>query len=91
MNEFQADIAKIVGADKAKEIVKFFDAKKQQKPPLTDRQQAVLDYLCSGQPISSQRQLAEASGLDNSQQLVAVLSALVVKGYLIPKKEINHE
>lgn len=75
--------------EKALKLSKILDGRKNKE--LTATQQLVWEYLNSGKPLVSLRQLAKAVGISHPQTLVAVLSALTMKGYLIPNKELKRE
>lgn len=84
---FYDEIKSITGSDEtATKILKLFDRSKN-RVGLTESQQRVLDYLRSGKPIASQRQMAQDCGFDHPQKLVAVTAALVFKGHLVPREE----
>jgi len=72
----------------AKKVVGLFDRTRKQIG-LTEQQQSVYDYLVSGKPIVSQRQLAKDCGLDHPQKVVAILAALTLKGFLIPRDKVT--
>lgn len=70
--------------EKAKAAIQLMDRRVTTKE-LTPKQQQVYDYLMSGKPVITQRQMAEACGLgDHPQKFAAVVTALVMKGYLQP-------
>ena len=54
--------------------------------PLTPLQAKVLDYLDSGKPRITLRQVSAEVGIDHPYKLVSVMAALVMKGYLVPNK-----
>lgn len=87
VDTFFKDLVEATGSEaSAKKVLRLFDRTKQTTK-LTKQQQGVYDFLVSGNPIMSQRQLAKDCGLDHPQKVVAILSALVIKGYLIPKEK----
>lgn len=82
---FFEELIKVTGSEEtARKVIQMFDRTKKSVM-LTDQQKKVYEYLISGKPIVSQRQLARDCGLDHPQKLVAILSALVLKGYLVPR------
>lgn len=81
--EVYKELVTLLGEDKAKSAIQLMDRRVTSKA-LTPIQQQVYDYLVGGGPVITQRQLAEATGLDHPQKLAAVTAALVVKGWLIP-------
>lgn len=82
---FYEDLVSVTGSeDTAQKVIRLFDRTRHSRE-LTDQQQAVYTYLMAGKPVMSQRQLARDCGLDHPQKVVAILAALVVKGYLVPK------
>ena len=86
-SKFYEDILAVTGSEEvAKKVLRLFDRTKQTNK-LTKQQSDVYDYLVAGNPIMSQRQLAKDCGLDHPQKVVAILSALVIKGYLVPKNK----
>lgn len=88
---FFDDLVEVTGSmETAQKVVRLFD-RTRQSTKLTLQQQAVYDYLLSGKPVMSQRQLAKDCGLDHPQKVVAILAALVVKGYLVPKDVVDPE
>jgi DNA-binding MarR family transcriptional regulator len=90
-NKLWDELVKAVGEKQASVILDIFAATDNEGPPtgpsLTPRQRTVLNYLRSGKPITSQRRLAEACGMDHPQKLVAAIAGLTMKGYLVPKKD----
>lgn len=90
-NTFYDNVVELTGsAEIAEKVVKLFD-RTQARVGLTDAQQRTLNFLRSGKPLVSQRQLAKECGFDHPQKLVATLAALVVKGYLVPKELVTKE
>lgn len=82
---FFDDLVRTTGSkETAQKVIQLFD-RTRHTIELTNQQQVVYDYLISGKPVMSQRQLAKACGLDHPQKVVAILAALVVKGYLVPR------
>lgn len=69
--------------DKAKAAIQLMDRRVTTKE-LTPKQQQVYDYLVSGKPVLTQRQVAEACGLDHPTKFSAIAAALVIKGFLQP-------
>lgn len=69
--------------EQALKVSKVLDKRKNLQ--LTPTQQLVLDYIGSGKPLSSLRQVAAECGIGHPQTLVAVLAGLTMKGYLVPK------
>lgn len=70
-----------VGAKKAAEIVKIMEGRKAL--PLTPPQQLAYDYILSGKPVLSLRQMAADAGFDHPQKLTVALAGLFIKGYLV--------
>lgn len=88
-NTFFQDLVDTTGSEEtAKKVLQLFD-RTRHTTKLTDQQQIVYDYLLSGKPVMSQRQLARDCNLDHPQKLVAILAALVMKGFLVPKEELD--
>lgn len=84
MSNFFNELVAVTGSeDTALKVLKVFD-RTNKDAELTEKQEAVYQYLLSGAPIYSARRLARDCGLDHPQKLVAILSALVIKGYLVP-------
>ena len=84
-NSFFEDLVKTTGSeDMARKVIGLFD-RTRRSTKLTGQQQSVYDYLVSGRPVVSQRQLAKDCGLDHPQKVVAILAALTLKGFLVPK------
>lgn len=80
------ELVKFTGSEEnALKLSRILDKRKDKG--LTPTQQLVWDYISSGKPLGSLRQLAQACGIAHPQTLVAVLSALVMKGYLVPNKD----
>lgn len=74
--------------EKAKAAVQLMDKRVTTKE-LTAKQQQVYDYLVSGKPVITQRQVAEACGLDHPTKFSAITGALVIKGALVPADVID--
>lgn len=72
--------------DKAKAAIQLMD-KRVTAAGLTEKQKRVYQYLCSGGPLVTQQQVALACGFDHPQKLAPVLTALVMKGFLIPSEK----
>lgn len=82
--EVYDQLVALLGSDaKVKAAIQLMDRRITTKA-LTEQQQRVYDYLCGDGPVITQRQLAEACGLDHPQKLAAITAALVIKGCLVP-------
>lgn len=87
-NTLWQDLVAITGSEeKALKVSEALDKRKATE--LTSTQQLVFEYIASGKPLISLRQLAKSCGIAHQQTLVAVLSALVMKGYLIPNRDVK--
>jgi len=87
-NSFFEDLVKTTGSeDMARKVIGLFD-RTRRSTKLTGQQQSVYDYLVSGRPVVSQRQLAKDCGLDHPQKVVAILAALTLKGFLVPRDRV---
>lgn len=82
---FYDELVGVLGSDsQARKVVEML-GRSQQNLELTDVQRTVYNYISSGRPLPSLRQMAKDCGLNHPQILVSTLSALVLKGYLVPK------
>jgi len=87
-NSFFEDLVKTTGSEEmARKVIGLFD-RTRRTTKLTGQQQSVYDYLVSGRPVISQRQLAKDCGLDHPQKVVAILAALTLKGFLVLKDQV---
>ena len=87
-NSFFEDLVKTTGSEEmARKVIGLFD-RTRRTTKLTSQQQSVYDYLVSGRPVISQRQLAKDCGLDHPQKVVAILAALTLKGFLVLKDQV---
>jgi hypothetical protein len=72
--------------EKAAEVMKIMNTTGHvTNTQLSAKQKQLYDYLVSGKPILTQRQLASDSGLGHPQNMVAAAAGLLMKGYLIPR------
>jgi hypothetical protein len=86
---FYEELVETTGSEEvARKVIKLFD-RTRETIGLTENQLKAYNYLLSDRPIISLRQFSKECGFDNPQNLVAILSALVIKGYLVPKGELN--
>lgn len=90
-NKTYDSINSITGDEsKTQQIMKVMDTRLKVRP-LTEMQQRVYDYLLSGKPVITQRQVSEATGLDHPQKLVAILASLTMRGWLVPKDKVDNK
>lgn len=82
------ELVKFTGSEeKALKLSRILDRRKDKG--LTPTQRIVWDYISSGKPLGSLRQLSQACGVAHPQTMVAILSGLVMKGYLVPNKDMK--